>query len=478
MTRTQEGHVEPIIDYMYATFPMIELDKMVEGSNIKLTEKRKPLTNKGEQLKWIGIRLVSILERRRGNVRSWFDDGTEPDSVLRKGNYAALYGMTATRFIDLNNCMQLRPPATTDEEKADRWYMLRSFLGAFNERRRRVVTPGQTLVLDESMSAFRQKASGDYNVNGMPHLVKIARKSEGVGAEFKDVADPYTGIILFLELQEGRDAMRAKEWSAEYGAGAACTLRMTRFWHGSGRTVIADSWFGSFICCIALWMVGLYSIMMVKTAYRFFPLKFLKRWAVDEESRVEENGERIPWGNHKVLRRVEPTTNGPATVYALGHRDRKLKTIITNKGTTLPGAPMSVERSRIVYDNEGRPFNEYYLKTTPRCRMMEMLFDDFSVIDIENHRRQGVLRPEKYWLTKCWWKRCFASIGIGMCVVDAYLLYKCDWEHFHENGDVMDMMDFSGKLAYSLIHNQFIETPRRETMRDRPLESKEWYQIR
>ena len=300
-----------------------------------------------------------------------------------------------------------------------------------------------------------QRSGKKHLVNGMPHLVKIARKPEGVGAEFKNVADPYTGIILFLELQEGRDAMRAKQWSAEFGAGAACTLRMTRFWHGTGRTIIADSWFGSFLCAIALHGVGLYCIMMVKTAYRFYPLKFLKQWAVDEGNRVDENGDRVPWGNHKVLRRIEPTANGPATVYALGHRDRKLKTIITNKGTTLPGEPMSVERSRIAFDDEGRPYNEYYLKTTPRCNIMELLFNDFSCIDIENHRRQGVLRPEKFWLTKCWWKRCYASVGLGMCVVDAYLLYKCEWEHFHENGDVMDFMDFAGKLAYSLINNHF-----------------------
>jgi len=366
--------------------------------------------------------------------------------------------MSATRFQLLSDCMQLRPPPTTDEEFADKWYMFRSFILAFNNRRRRAITPGQTLVIDESMSAFRQKASGDYNINGMPHLVKIARKPEGVGAEFKSLADPYTGILLHLELQEGKDAMRAKERYAELGAGAACTWRMTKPWHGSGRTIIGDSWFGSFKCALALSEVGLYCSMMVKTAYRCFPLAFLKAWAASEETRVDENGQRIPWGNHKVLRHCEPNRQGgpPRIFYALGHRDRKLKTIVTNKGTTLEGEPMSVERSRIAYE-DGRPFNEYYLKTTPRCKIMELLFDDFSVIDIENHRRQGILRVEKFWLTKCWWKRCFATVGLGMCVVDAYLLYKCEWDHFHEDGDVMDFLEYSGKLAYSLIYNMYIE---------------------
>jgi hypothetical protein len=200
-------------------------------------------------------------------------------------------------------------------------------------------------------------------------------------------------------------------------------------------------------------------MMMVKTAYRCFPLIFLKLWAAEEEKRRDEHGEKIPWGNHKVLRHCEPNPNGgpPLEFYALGHRDRKLKTIISNKGTTLPGEPMSVERSRVVYDAAGGASNEYYLKTTPRCKMMELLFDDFSVIDIENHRRQGVLRVEKFWLTKCWWVRCFQTVGIGMCVVDAYLLYISEFEDFNEAGHVMEFMDYAGKLAHCLINNIWLD---------------------
>ena len=242
--------------------------------------------------------------------------------------------------------------------------------------------------------------------------------------------------------------MRAKEKCAELGAGASCTWRLCKPWHGSGRTIIGDSWFGSYRCAVAMALVGLYCCMMVKTAYRCYPLAFLKAWAVAEEERVDEEGNAIPWGNHKVLRTTLPNPNGnPFVFYALGH-----------KGTTLPGEPMHVERSRIIQDDEGRPTNEYYLKTTPRCKMMELLFDDFSVIDIENHRRQGVLRVEKYWLTKCWWRRCFATVGLGMCVVDAYLIYRCEWERFHGQGDVMDFLDFAGKLAHSLINNIFLVT--------------------
>ena len=42
---------------------------------------------------------------------------------------------------------------------------------------------------------------------GVPHLCKIIRKPQGIGVEHKNVADAQTGITLFLEIQEGKEAM-------------------------------------------------------------------------------------------------------------------------------------------------------------------------------------------------------------------------------------------------------------------------------
>ena len=46
-----------------------------------------------------------------------------------------------------------------------------------------------------------------------------------------------------------------------------------------------------------------------------------------------------------------------------------------------------------------------------------------------------------------------------------YFTKKCEWEHFNEDGDVMDFLDFSGKLAHSLINNVFLEA--RQVLRER-----------
>ena len=55
------------------------------------------------------------------------------------------------------------------------------------------------------MSAWKG-SDGEYVAEGMPHKTKIACKPEGVGAEMKALARGETGIILNLNVMEGREA--------------------------------------------------------------------------------------------------------------------------------------------------------------------------------------------------------------------------------------------------------------------------------
>ena len=65
---------------------------------------------------------------------------------------------------------------------------------------------------------------------------------------------------------ETTDALTRK--LAQY---VALTLRMVKPWIGTGRVLIADSWFGSVPCILALFAVGLFAVMMVKTAHKGYP---------------------------------------------------------------------------------------------------------------------------------------------------------------------------------------------------------------
>jgi len=60
---------------------------------------------------------------------------------------------------------------------------------------------------------------------GIPQLTKIARKPQGLGAEVKAVACGDLGMLLGLDIQEGKERNLQKTYVAEYGAGAAAVLR-------------------------------------------------------------------------------------------------------------------------------------------------------------------------------------------------------------------------------------------------------------
>ena len=72
------------------------------------------------------------------------------------------------------------------------------------------------------------------------------------------MADGLSNILLNMELYEGKDLMKNK-------------IRLNRPYHGSGRRVVADSWFGSVKSAVELRKRGLFSLMLVKTTHKKFP---------------------------------------------------------------------------------------------------------------------------------------------------------------------------------------------------------------
>ena len=108
-------------------------------------------------------------------------------------------------------------------------------------------------------------------------MIKIKRKPKGVGCEAKTIADALSGIMIGIELNEGKERNARKRWHSTHGATTSTTLRLTQPWHGSGRIVVDDSWFSSVKTAVQLRKRGLHFIGPVKTAHRKYPLAALKR---------------------------------------------------------------------------------------------------------------------------------------------------------------------------------------------------------
>ena len=116
----------------------------------------------------------------------------------------------------------------------------------YNKHMAEVFEPGWLVGPNESMSAFR--GAEGHKPNEIPHAQFVERKPEPLGCELEEIADAATGAIFCLEINEGKDRMAEKKWVDEYGATAACNLRLSenlfnsrRAWGGVRRLVVYGS---------------------------------------------------------------------------------------------------------------------------------------------------------------------------------------------------------------------------------------------
>ena len=138
-------------------------------------------------------------------------------------------------------------------------------------------------------------------------------------------------------------------------------------------------------------------------------------------------------------------------MYALGWHDLKLKTIITNRGTTLSGTDSIRYRHKIVVV-DGVEVTQKEEKRIKRPRMIEDFFECFSAVDVQDHLRQGSLRMEEVWKTKQWFHRIFAKI-YGIILTDCFLAYRWTKTSQHDT-KIDDFSTFLGKLCKQMIDNE------------------------
>ena len=128
--------------------------------------------------------------------------------------------------------------------------------------------------------------------------------------------------------------------------------------------------------------------------------------------------------------------------------DKVRKCFVSTHSTTLPGKPSNKRRWREMLDEDGDEVGqtEVYNKTVKRKKVVESYFDAASIIDINNHMRQGGLALETAWRTQSWESRVVATV-LGIVETDAYLLYK----KFHPGGTRLSHSDFTEAVAKGLL---------------------------
>lgn len=260
----------------------------------------------------------------------------------------------------------------------------------------------------------------------------------------KSICDSSTGIMVGLELNEGKLDQSMKKFYEEYGATTAVTLRLAQPWFSTGRAIVGDSYFSSVKTAKALAKHGLYFCGVVKTATKMFPL-----------GQLEELSTTLRRGHHIALKSVYGDNS---ELYALSWKDKKIYNIISTFGTLEDTQPIYRNYKKVVETN-GIKSNTVIVRSMTRPKIIADLYDNLNIVDIHDHYRQGVLEPERRWKTKTWWKRLLATM-FGIHVTDAYLSYRYEFaSKVLDNREQLCFCSFAEKLAQDLCCNPYSDQP-------------------
>ena len=120
-----------------------------------------------------------------------------PDGCVRTAaNYGELYDMTYRTFQNIQSALRF---STNDTPVDDPWHAVRLLIDSLNKQRRKFISPGAVMCVDECMSSWQGREE-KYTHDGISHLTKIQRKPEGVSEELKSIADGDTGILPGIDI--------------------------------------------------------------------------------------------------------------------------------------------------------------------------------------------------------------------------------------------------------------------------------------
>ena len=326
------------------------------------------------------------------------------------------------------------------------------------------------LCLDESMLRWTGR--------GMPGLMVILRKPTPIGLELHTLCCALCGVLIWFEVYEGKAAMAKKAFNDRFPKSIALTLRMLKPFFGSvstvqgprscfsppppatlcllsdvfvlfasqGRVLIADSWFGSVACALALFQNAIFSIMNVKTAHKGYPKDELLAEVGEIKGNTPEakalRAEKR--GKHAAFRQeFSVPGNRKVTVVAAGHNKKVPLLLVGTHSSLVEGKT----HTKVWHTNMPDGTTQYFKKETKQPEMHQLYRDNMNHVDLHNKLRQGVVAMADVWQTTSWVERHFAE-GLGLWEVNVYKALQyfqaAKWKDVSHN-------EFRARLAFALM---------------------------
>jgi hypothetical protein len=213
-----------------------------------------------ELVLWVALRLL-MATQKVSDVRAWFQTSRRP--CMNTGVPVHLNKlMSGKRFFRILHALTFQLAADfAANRNPDRFREQRPLQTAWNDNMEFAYTPGELLVLDESVMRWLTQRT-------CPGWMFLPRKPWPFGGESHTIADKANNVIFRLGYSEGRDRPTGtrKEFEGEYGQGViSMLLRLCKTVFGSGRTVYLDSGFCVLQGIVALGLKGLFACAQIKS---------------------------------------------------------------------------------------------------------------------------------------------------------------------------------------------------------------------
>jgi len=291
----------------------------------------------GELKQWWGYALAASIHTGTSLDGLW-SPLPKPESILPPPSFGQ-HGMSLNRFKKIRSVLTFGPADAATLEK-DPWAFVRPLVDMFNECRADKVHPSWLLTMDESMIAWRGR-EGVGDPMKCPAISFVPRKPEPLGVELKTTADAMGGVMLRIEICEGKsrhdkqkffnDTYRDKAPAQKNNVGhcTATSLRIVEPWFGTNRVVAGDSWFASKKLAHLMRSVGLHFIGDVKTNSAQYPKKEITLATGDQQG---------DWAVYTAKLPALGSSTEPIPIYAVSaRRGPSAHCFISTCGTTLPG---------------------------------------------------------------------------------------------------------------------------------------------
>ena len=190
--------------------------------------------------------------------------------------------------------------------------------------------------------------------------IKIIRKPRSIDNGIKNLSHVMANFVLNLELYEGEEIMGTKDFVKHYGATTATALQLTQPYYGTGKQLVADSWFGSMKCVSELIKRGLYSLRLVKIAHKDFFRELLGETSLEQDEWVGFS-----------------TTKDEVKFKAWRFKDLKAKDFMSTCSSIVPGNPRRTKHSGAI--------------PRPKVFFLCLAFSSTNIHDSKDSRGRGRL---------------------------------------------------------------------------------------